>query len=117
VNRPRLVAERLAGAHIAVEGRPDWIFIKMYCHGFFDLDQPAVIGETMRRGLEESLDLAERTGKFKLHFASAREAFNMTMAAVEGHAGEPGKYRDHKLKQIMANVNLSLEREQVPAAV
>jgi len=103
--------ERLAGAHIAVDGRPDWIFIKMYCHGFFDEDQPAVIGETMRRGLEEALELAERTGRFKLHFATAREAFNMTMAAIEGHSGEPGKYRDYQLKQIMAQIDSSLVRE------
>ena len=88
----------------------------MYCHGFFDLDQPAVIGETMRRGLEESLNLAERTSKFKLHFATAREAFNMAMAAVEGQSGEPGKYRDYKLKQIMASVNSSV-RARIPAAV
>ncbi|HEV8429192.1 MAG TPA: hypothetical protein VGQ41_14920 [Pyrinomonadaceae bacterium] len=109
--------ERLAGANIAVGGRPDWIFIKLYCHGFFDFDQPALIGETMRRGLEKSLNEAERTGKFKLHFASAREAFNMTMAAVEGQSGDPGRYRDYRLKQIMAHVNCSSVGTQMPAAV
>jgi hypothetical protein len=92
---------RLSDARISVEGKPDWVFIKMYCHGFFDQDQPAVIGQTMREALEQILELAERTRKFKLHFATAREAFNMIAAATEGYAGEPGLYRDHKLKQFM----------------
>jgi hypothetical protein len=91
----------LGSARISVEGRPDWVFIKMYCHGFFDQDQPAVIGQTMREALEEILELAERSRKFKLHFATAREAFNMIAAATEGYSGEPGLYRDYKLKQIM----------------
>jgi hypothetical protein len=93
--------QRMAGARISVEGQPDWVFIKLYCHGFFDLDQPAVIGEDMKRVLLDSLEAADRTGKFKLHFATARESFNMIIAAVDGHAGEPGQYRDYRLKQIM----------------
>jgi hypothetical protein len=28
-------------ANIAVEGRPDWVFIKLYCHGFFPGDEEA----------------------------------------------------------------------------
>jgi len=34
-------------------------------------------------------------------FASAREAYNMVMAAADGHSGPPGHYRDYKLRQIM----------------
>jgi hypothetical protein len=92
---------RWRGARIGILGRPDWVFIKVYCHGFFDEDQPAVIGEVMRAFLEEVLELAERSGQFKLHFASAREAYNIAMAAVEGREGNPGSYRDYKLRQIM----------------
>ena len=93
--------DRWRNAHIGVLGRPEWIFIKLYCHGFFPADQPAVIGHEMRRFLLEVLELAERTGQFKLHFATAREMFNMAMAAIEGREGEPGLYRDYKLRQIM----------------
>lgn len=93
--------DRWRRARIGVLGRPDWVFIKVYCHGFFDHDQPAVIGETMRAFLEEVLELAERSGEFKLHFACAREAFNMVMAAVDGHGGNPGDYRDYRLRQVM----------------
>ena len=80
--------ERCRNARIAVRGRPDWVFIKMYCHGFFDADQPAVIGTVMRRALEDCLELAERTSGFKLHFATSREAYNMIIAATDNQTGE-----------------------------
>lgn len=89
------------GAHISVNGRPDWVFIKLFCHGFFDFDQDAMIGDSMRRFWTEALELGERTGRFQIHFASAREAFNMAMAAIEGRNGNPGAYRDYRLRQIM----------------
>jgi hypothetical protein len=60
-----------------------------------------MIGEQMKRFMQEVLELGDRTGEFKVHFASAREAFNMVAAAVDGKQGEPGSYRDYKLRQIM----------------
>lgn len=92
-------------AHIGVRGRTDWVFVKLYCHGFFDADQPVVIGPEMTRFLQEVLDFADRTGQFKLHFATAREAFNMVSAAIDGHEGNPGAYRDYRLRSIMRIVD------------
>ena len=43
----------------------------------------------------------ERTGAFKVHFATAREAFNLALAAVDGRTGEPHQYRDYRLRLIM----------------
>jgi hypothetical protein len=94
---------RWRGARITVSGRPEWIFIKLYCHGFFDQDQPAMIGDDMQRFLEEALGEAERAGRFTIHFATAREAFNIAMAAVDGQSGEPGLYRDYRLQTIMSS--------------
>jgi hypothetical protein len=93
--------DRWRKANIAVKGRPEWVFVKLYCHGFFDKDQPAMIGEDLRRFLGELLEVSHLSGGFKVHFASAREAFNMAMAAVDGKSGEPGLYRDYRLKLIM----------------
>jgi hypothetical protein len=92
---------RLHGARIGVWGQPEWVFIKLYCHGFFPYDQAMTIGEPVRRFLEETLQYADRTGEYKVHFATAREAFNIAMAAVDGRAGEPGLYRDYLLRPIM----------------
>ena len=92
---------RWRNARVTVAGRPDWVFIKLYSHGFFDWDQDVMLGAQMRRFMNEVLELSQKTGEFFVYFASAREAFNMTMAAVDGHSGSPGQYRDYKLRQIM----------------
>ena len=76
-------------ARIAVRGRPEWVFIKLYCHGFFEADESVTIGDELKRFLGEVLELGTRTREFKVHFATAREAFNIIMAAVDGHSGHP----------------------------
>ena len=94
---------RWRSARISVAGRSDWVFVKLYSHGFFDWDQDAMIGAQMRRFMSEVLDVSEKTREFSVYFASAREAFNMVMAAVDGRSGSPGQYRDYKLRQIMGS--------------
>jgi hypothetical protein len=88
-------------AGVSVEGKPDWVFIKLYCHGFFPQDQDHTIGEPVVRFFDDLLNLAHRTGDFKIHFATAREAFNIAMAAASGESGEPGTFRDYLLSPIM----------------
>ena len=105
--------DRWRNARITVEGRPEWVFVKVYCHGFFDHDQPALIGDKMRVFLQEVLEFADRTGQFKIHFASAREAYNMVLAATEGKSGNPDLYRDYKLRQIMKMDSRMASRVQV----
>jgi hypothetical protein len=92
---------RWMGANICVEGRPDWVFIKLYCHGFFPFDQSTLLGEPMRRFLGDLLEMTSRNGQFTVRFATAREAFNIVMAAVDGHGGSPSMYRDYRLRPIM----------------
>jgi hypothetical protein len=91
---------RWQGARIGIGGRSDWVFIKLYCHAFFEQDQDAMIGDEMRRFMTEILELGATTGNFKVHFASAREVFNMIMAGLEGEQGDPGRYRDYRLRPI-----------------
>ena len=107
---------RWRSARISVAGRPDWIFVKLYSHGFFDWDQDAMIGGHMRRFMTEVLELSEKTQEFSVYFASAREAFNMVMAAVDGHSGSPGQYRDYKLRQIMQTESISNKEAQESVA-
>ena len=97
-------------AGISVQGRPDWIFVKLFCHGFFPQDQDYCIGEPLIRSLDAVLNTAHRTGEFKIHFATAREAFNIAMAAAHGKSGEPGEYRDYLLSPIMRGTGASASR-------
>jgi hypothetical protein len=113
---------RWRGARAHVKGRPEWVFIKLYCHGFFPFDEEAMIGETLRRFLSEVIEHGDRSGEYKVHFACAREAFNMAMAAVEGRAGEPGLYRDYRLRTIMSeradeSADEQDQRQDAPAVV
>jgi len=62
-----------------------------------------MIGAQMRRFMSDVLEMSEKTREFSVYFASAREAFNMVMAAVDGRSGSPGQYRDYKLRQIMGS--------------
>jgi hypothetical protein len=92
---------RWMSANVSVVGRSDLVFIKLYCHGFFDHDQSVCIGEEARRFFGELVERGERTGRYSIHFASARQAFNIAMATAEGHSGDPHKYRDHILTPVM----------------
>jgi hypothetical protein len=102
-NQPRDMErfKRWLSANITIEGREDWVFIKLYCHGFFDHDQSACIGEDAKRFFSEIIENSEKSGEFDVYFATAREAFNMASAAIDGKAGLPGEYRDYKLRSIM----------------
>ena len=90
--------ETWRNASIGVAGRPEWVFIKLSCHGFIPADQDITIGDPMLRFLQELLEYAHKSGQFKVHFACAREAFNMVLAATDGQKGEPSQYRDYRLR-------------------
>lgn len=92
---------RWTNANVTVAGRSDWVFVKLYCHGFFDHDQSACIGDDARRFFGGLCEESEKSGRWKLHFATAREAFNIAVAAIEGCSGDPNNFRDHVLRPIM----------------
>ena len=102
-NQPMDLARfrRWKNANITVKGRTDWLFVKLYCHGFFTHDQSASIGEDARKFFSEIIENGEKTGDYKVHFASAREAANMVFAAVDGQKGTPGDFRDYRLQTIL----------------
>ena len=93
--------DRWLSANIKVKGHPEWVFVKLYCHGFFDHDQEANIGEKAREFFSRIIEHGEKTSRYKVYFASAREAFNMVLAAIDGKKGSPGDFRDYRLKAIM----------------
>jgi len=86
-------------AVITVAGQPDWVFVKLHCHGMDPRDTPALIGEPMERFLREVRDDAERQG-YSVHFATAREMTNMLLAACDGGEGNPADFRDYRLHLI-----------------
>lgn len=81
-----------AGIH--VQGRPEWVFVKIHTHGAPEKDAEVVLGpavEAMHAQLEQQYNDGER---YVLHYVSSREMFNIIKAAEAGHAGNPNDYRD-----------------------
>ncbi|HZT58812.1 MAG TPA: hypothetical protein VFA21_09330 [Pyrinomonadaceae bacterium] len=86
-------------AAVSVEGKPEWVFVKLHCHGMNPLDREAMLGRLMQEFLRE-LTEESRASEFALHFVTAREMVNMILAACDGRDGDPGQYRDYRLRLI-----------------
>jgi hypothetical protein len=87
------------GAAISVKGRPDWIFIKLHCHGMDPRDTPTLLGRPMLNVLTDLCKL-ERTGSVQRHFVTAREMTNIILAACDGQNGSPNDFRNYRLRLI-----------------
>ena len=86
-------------AQVRVAGRPDWLFIKVFCHSMNPTQKDAVIGDGFRHFLTALVDgAADR--KETLHFVTAREMANILLAACDGREGNPGDYRDYRFKRL-----------------
>jgi len=80
---------------IHVKGQPNWQFVKIFCHGA--QDHKSVVSETTDR-MFDYLESAYNDGtKYRLHYVTAREAFNIVKAAEDGLTGNPNEYRDYKI--------------------
>lgn len=83
--------------NIHVEGRPEWVFVKLHTHGAPDLQAASLLGDgghALHRVLRDEYNDGVR---WKLHYVTAREMYNIAMAAMEGKEGDPNVFRDHVL--------------------
>ena len=81
-------------SRVCVSGRPDWLFIKVHTHGCFEPNWPMLFGDGMR-ALHRTLNDHYNDGRrYRLHYVTAREMYNIIKAAERGLTGNPGEYRD-----------------------
>ena len=92
-------------AAITVKGRPDWLFMKLHCHGMTPRDEPAMLGPSIRHFLSELVDGPGNGPEYRLHFVTMREMVNIALAACDGHEGNPGVYRNYRFQLIHAPVS------------
>lgn len=81
-------------AHVHVATRPDWVFVKLHCHGAPERDRPALLGPSM---VEFHQALARRMAddpSFHVHYVTAREMYNLARAAEQGWTGTVAEARD-----------------------
>jgi hypothetical protein len=86
--------ERWVRAGIHVQGRPEWIIVKVSCHGAEERSFDPLLGagaEVMHAYLEQQF--RDRPG-YRLHYVSARQLYNIVKAAEAGCEGDPDDYRD-----------------------
>ena len=94
---PERIADWL-GAGISVEGRPEWVFIKVYAHGA-TADCRRVMFDGTADRMFADLERRFRSGRrYRLHYVTAREAYNIIRAAEDGLSGNPARYRDYEVK-------------------
>ncbi len=83
--------------HIHVQGHPEWVFVKVSCHGAPEENFSSCLGDeadTMLSYLEKRYGEG-RTGS--LHYVTAREMYNIIKAAEAGKNGNPDNYRNFAL--------------------
>ncbi len=87
-------------AAITVQGRPDWVFIKLHCHGMDPRDEAALLGWPMQEFLRQLVRGSQTSGEYRLHFVTAREMVNIILAACDSRDGNPSHFRDYRLRLI-----------------
>jgi hypothetical protein len=91
-------------AAITVQGRPDWVFVKLHCHSMNPCDEPAMLGVSIQAFLRDLVEAAPNRDEYRLHFVTAREMVNIALAACDGLDGNPGDFRDYRFQLIRSPV-------------
>lgn len=82
--------------NICVAGRPEWVFVKVYTHGAPDEQGESLLGPD-GVAMHEALARYNDGQRWKLHYVTAREMYNIAKAATAGERGDPNDYRDYEL--------------------
>lgn len=82
---------------IHVQGRPEWVFVKVHTHGTQERDMDTLLGASAH-AMHRHLETRYNDGRhYVLHYVTAREVYNIIKAAEAGCRGNPHDYRDHEL--------------------
>jgi len=90
-------------ANIHVIDGPNWIFVRPFTHGC-DLSgagPEANLGPSMDSMLTSVEAKYRDNHRYRLHYVTAREAYNIVKAAEAGMTGDPNDYRDFVIKPYL----------------
>lgn len=85
-------------SNIHVEGRPDWLFVKLHTHGCKPSNMNMLLGGELQEFYEQLASYCSQKDGLAIHFVTAREIVNIILAAEAGEEGDPGQYRDYRYK-------------------
>lgn len=92
---PRL--DRWVRAGIHVQGRPDRVFVKLHCHGAQDSNRAALLGTDLEALFTDAEARYNDGKRYRLHYVTAREMFNVVKATEAGWEGDIAGARDYLL--------------------
>jgi hypothetical protein len=79
--------------HVHVKKQPAWVFVKLHTHGADERDTRALLDGPLDRTLTY-LERHYNDGvRYRLHYVTARELYNIVRAAAAGRTGNPNEYR------------------------
>ncbi len=86
---------------VCVKGREEWVFVKVYTHGAQEKNIDLFFSESLI-DMHNYLRSEYNDGaNWKLHYVTAREMYNITMAAIDGEEGDPGRFRNYIFKKSL----------------
>jgi len=87
-------------ANISVVNGPNWVFVKSFTHGCYlaGAGPEANLGPSMDSTLTAVEAQYRDNPRYRLHYVTAREAYNIVKAAEAGKTGNPNDYRDFVIK-------------------
>ena len=92
--------ETWLSANVHVQGRSNWQFVRPFTHGC-TLRQEGAFDNILGKNIDKMLTEVEKRykdgKKYRLHYMTAREAYNVAKAAEAGKNGNPNDYRDFLL--------------------
>jgi hypothetical protein len=90
----RVRLDRWLTAGIHVPGRPDRVFVKLHCHGCADWGRSALLGRELEALFSDAEARFNDGRKYRLHYVTLRELFNVIKATEANSAADPDAARD-----------------------
>ncbi len=84
--------------NVHVQDRPEWVFVKVHTHGAQEAHADALLGAGARALHQALATHYNDRSRWHLHYVSAREMYNIAIAAMAGRTGNPTDFRDYLLK-------------------
>lgn len=97
-------------AKVQVSKRPDWYFVKLHTHGANEENMGALLGGPAMRFHEDLARLADEDRRFHYHYVTAREMYNLALAAEGGWHGSVQEARDYRIHWNGTRSHLLLRR-------
>jgi hypothetical protein len=89
--------------HIHVKGRPDWVIVKVSCHGAEDRNREALLGDPAHQMYTYITQEYRDSLGSCVHYVTARELYNIIKAAEAGEQGDPGRFRDYRIPRYQTH--------------